>query len=728
MFAFLTLGFSLFAQTNSENSEWEIRALNPNGSVMFTYDLNTGNATATNGVLVKYMGAVLTADEVSINKSSGKVDAWGNVRIQREDQIWAGEHIIYNFKTHQMISEQFRTGKFPVFAEGRGLSADLTNNVYNATNAFITADDISNPLLKIRAARIRSIPGKRIEATHAVLYIGEVPVFYFPYYTRSLSEHANHFSVLPGYRSRFGPFLLGSYTWYLNDNLDGEFHLDYREKRGVGVGPDFNFHLGRWGDGTFRYYYTHDNDPSTNGLIAPVGNDRQRLIFSYQANPFTNFNVKALARYQSDIGVTHDFFESEYRHDPQPDTFVEANKFWDNFSLDVLAQPRVNNFYETVERLPDVRLTGFRQQIGATPLFYQSENSVGYYRRLFAETNNAPNGLSFEAARADTYHQIILPHTFFGWLNVAPRAGGRFTYYSDATGPGAKTDEEFRGVFNTGAEVSFKASRLWPDVKNKALDLDGLRHIIEPSVNYVYVPSPNVRPHELPQFDYELPSLQMLPIEFPEYNSIDSIDSENVIRFGLGNKLQTRRNGQIDDVLNWQVYTDWRLRPRAGQETFADLYSDLALRPRSWLTLESQTRFDINGDRVRMLLHTMTIQPNTTWSWTIGHFYLRDDFNSSPTALGQGNNLVTSTIFYRLNENWGFRATHHYDLRGGRMEEQYYTAYRDMRSWTAALTAGLRDNRGGSDDFIIAFTFSLKAAPRYALGRDTAEPYSLLGR
>ena len=30
-----------------------------------------------------------------------------------------------------------------------------------------------------------------------------------------------------------------------------------------------------------------------------------------------------------------------------------------------------------------------------------------------------------------------MPETFFGWLNFIPRVGGRLSYYSHATGPGA---------------------------------------------------------------------------------------------------------------------------------------------------------------------------------------------------------------------------------------------------------------------------------------------------
>ena len=723
---------SLHAQQET-NSEIEIQSLHGGGTGV-TYNMREQTATGTNGVLINYNGTVLIADSVTINETNGDAYADGRVRIQEGDQIFAGEHMRYNFITHQMVSEQFRSGKPPVYMEGRGLHGTVVSNqlahaTYNATNSIITSDDIAQPAFEIRARRIKIIPNQKVQAWDAVLYAEGVPLFYFPYYSRNLGPHANNFNFVPGYRSLYGPFVLSSYTWYLNEQLNGAVHLDYRETRGVGAGPDFNYNLGRWGEGTVKYYYTHDDKPSTNNVNSPVYENRQRVYFTYLAMPYTNLEIRSLAVWQSDAGVNRDFFEGDYRNNPQPNTFVEGDKLLQNFSIDVLTQPRVDPFFETVERLPDVRVTGFRQQLWGTPLYYESESSAGYYRRLFPETNGVFNRTNnFEASRADTFHQITLPETFFGWLNVTPRVGGRFTYYSEAGGPGATTDETDRRVFNTGAEVSTKASRLWPGVRNSLLDLDGLRHIIEPSIDYDYVPTPNVRPTQLPQFDYELPSLRLLPIEFPEYNSIDSIDSQNVMRFGLRNRLQTKRDGgTVEDLLDWQLYLDWRLKPQANQETFNDLYSDLTLAPRSWIILESQTRFDINSDSFRMLLHTLTLKPNNVWNWTIGHFYLRDDFRNIPTALGEGDDVFTSAFFFRLNENWGARAVHNFDIRNGRLQEQYYTIYRDLRSWTVALTGGVQQNVNGPTDYSIAFTFSFKSTPKYGLGADTVRPYSLIG-
>lgn len=706
-----------------EEPEIIVRPLSGEGQIFGNF--TEGIVSATNGVAVLYGNAYLTADSVEVNHLTGDVDATGKVHIHRDDQTWAGDHIRYNFKTRVIEAELFRTGKYPVFAEGEKLRADQSNQVYTAKGAFVTTDDISEPFSKVRAKSITIVPGKKITLHHATFYMGGVPVFYFPYYVYDLTDD-NHLYVTPGYRSKFGPYLLGTYQWRYNEKINGEYHLDYRTERGVGTGPDLNLHLGRWGELALKYYYLYDMDPSTNTMGFPNPDNRQRLQLSYDAWPVTNFNVKSQVRYLSDDRILPDFFESDYRRNPQPTTFVEVNKLWDNYSLDVYTQPRLNDFFETVESLPDIKLSSFRQQIGPTPFFYESESSAGYYRRLFAETNNMPTGTDFEAARADTFHQIVMPQTFFGWLTLTPRAGGRFTYYEHASGAGATTEEEYRGVFNTGAELTFKLSRLWTDANNSLLDVHGLRHIIQPSVNYVYVPRPSVPQEELPKFSYQSPSLRLLPIEYPDYNSIDSIDSQNVMRFGVMNKLQTKRDGQLEDLLRWDVYTDWRLRPGTNQTTFADLWSDLLFRPRNWLTLESQTRYDIDNGTCDMSFTTLTLKPNNVWNWTIGHWYLRDDFDS-PYPLGMGNNLVTSSIFYRLNEDWAFRATHYYEVRLGRLQEQLYTAYHDFRSWTGALTFRVRNNGDGQDDYTVAFTFSLKAMPRFKVGEDTLRPYQLIG-
>src|SRR5256886_430963 len=717
---------SLFA-AGAEEEGIEIQGIGP-GQVEFNYE--TGFYMTTNDFVARYQGAVLTAHRAQGNRITGDVEAEGAVNLQYENQVWSGDRLQYNFFTHQIRTARFRTGKSPFFATGDGLSANQTNHTYAATNAFATTEDVEKPGFRVHARRLTIVPGKYFVARDAVLYFGHVPVFFFPYYRRNFDRRQSSFEFTPGYRSSYGPYLLGAYNWYWNEKLYGSLHADYRLKRGFGGGPDAYYDAGVLGEGTVKYYYLRDHEPgfltftngiptsSTNGV--PIEKDRYRLAFTHQVSLRTNLTATAVLRQESDPFVVRDFFESEYRDNTQPGSFLDVNQRWSNFSLDVLAQPRINDFFETIERLPEVKLTGERQQLGVSPFYYESESSVGYFRHTFA--NDLTN--SFAAYRADTFHQLLLPQIFFGWLNVTPRVGGRFTDYGETHGVGTTNKEEQRWVFNTGAEVSFKASRIWPGAHSKLFEMDGMRHVVEPSVNYVFVPTPNKPPPELPRFDSQLPTLRLIPVDFPDYNSIDSIDSQNVLRLGLRNTLQTKRKNGVENLFKWAVYADWRLKPRPDQETFTDVYSDLDFKPRSWITLNSETRYSINDRQWREANHTLTLSPNSTWSWSVGHRYLRSDPTLGPDS---GNNTIQSSFYCRFSENWAGRLQHRFEARDGTLEEQYYTVYRDFRSWTAALTFRVRESRIGPTDYGVAVTFSLKAIPRFKLGDDQNRPNLLLG-
>ena len=704
---------------------------------MVETDPRTGIIHGTNGLCVHYGAMVLTADTGWVNPKTGQVAADGNVRIESNGALWVGEHVQYNYLTRQMKTSQFRTGEAPAYASGDAIYGDLNQKVFTGGEVYVTGDDYSDPSVRIRASTVRIIPGKSVEMWNAVVWAKGVPVFYFPYYKRNLGKRANNFNFLPGTRTTYGAFLLSTYTWYLGDDADGRIHVDYRTRRGFGTGPDVNLDMGRWGQASIRYYYLHDHAPyaSTNGmpLPGPIPENRQRLQLHDQATPYTNINVKTVVDYQSDPSVEHDFFEDDYRENPQPYSFMEVNPYWDNWSLDAETTPRVNTFFDQVARLPDVRLTGFRQEIANTPFYYDGQSSLGYFRRYLEETNGLDQ-TSYSAARADTYHQITLPWTFFNWLNVSPRAGGRWTYYGSESGPGGTNSETYRTVFNTGVNTSFKATRLWEGATNSFLQIDGLRHVIEPSADYVYIPNPSAAPNQLPQFDSDLPSLLLLPIDSSDYNNIDSIDSQNVIRFGLRNTLQTKRDGQVDNLLDWDLMLDWRLAPNNSpysnlgtpgpQKTFDDLYSHVAFRPRSWLTLESQLREDINIGRMNLAFHQVTFAPNERWSWGIGDWYLAGGF---PVSGNLPENLITSTYYYRFNDNWGARMTHYFNAQNGQLQEQNYTLYRDLRSWTGAVTFRVIHNIGAPVDYTVAFSFSLKFAPNIHLGDDTVRPYHLVG-
>jgi LPS-assembly protein len=704
----------------------------------------------SHGVILSNDTVMVASDNAVENDLTGEVVAEGDVTILDHGHIWRGTNFIYNLKTGDVRANTFKSFQEPFTLSGSHLTG-TSNNIYTATHAVITTDDYARPGYMIRAKRITIAVGQYFEAYQATLYWGRTPVFYYPYYKRSLGQHPNNWEFVPGYRSIYGPYLLSAYNWYGNGMLDGTVHMDVRELRGVAGGPDLNFHMGNWGEAAFRYYYANDQQPNADGLGAPdLSENRQRASFYYEVHPTTNLTAKVVADYQSDPLFLRDFFEGQYLTNVEPASFAEVSQLWPNYTLNTMVQPRLVDFFETVERLPDVKLSGLRQEVGDTPLYYESESSVGYFKRAFSSTNSLyyltnytlnPGGMllatrgtnvppaDYSASRVDTFHQFTMPETFFGWLNITPDVGGRLTYYSDVDGPQIHTNQQLRAVFNTGVDVSFKASQVYHDVESSLLDVHDLRHIIEPEVDYAYVPAPTRSPSQVPQFDYQSPSLRLLPIEFPDYNDIDSIGGMNVVRLMLRNKLQTKRANGVEDLVNWAVYTDWNLDPGTNHP-FGDLYSDLDFRPRSWLLLNCSTRYDMVSNHWREAIASVVMQPSTAWSLSLSYDYLINNDPEFQTYLGEnvpGHNLISASLYYRMNENWGAHIAERYEAQYGGVQEQVYSIYRDLRSWTAALLFRITEGPGQPTDFTVALTFSLKAFPRFGLGSDSDRPGSLFG-
>ena len=464
-------GACLCAQAAEPAQTVVIEAVAP-GEILYNYE--TGVGVITNDFVVRLKDATLSAHQGDFNEKTGQFRVEGDVFLQQDNQVWRGERLDYNYLTKKIGSDEFRAGRAPFYAAGEGLALDFTQKVYTATNAFVTSDDSYNPAYRVKTRRLTIAPGKYFEAQDAVVYLGSVPIFYFPYLRRNLDGPMNHVTVLPGYRSVWGAFLLGAYDWYWNDNLQGAVHLDYRTKRGVGAGLDVQYDLGQAGRGDAKFYYAHDLDPSAQipeGDPVP-GKNREMFFLVHRANPLTNLTANLVVRQLSDPYVTHDFFQNLYEENVQPSSFVEARRLWPDFSLNLLVQPQVNEFYQTVERLPSIHLTPARQQIGTTPLYYEGDNSVGYFEQAYAAGRYAttPPSNNYAAFRADTFHQVLLPQTLFGWLNVAPRVGGRFTFYGHENGEDADLSAVDRWVFTTGMEVNFKLSRLWPHATNSLFD------------------------------------------------------------------------------------------------------------------------------------------------------------------------------------------------------------------------------------------------------------------
>ena len=166
--------------------------------------------------------------------------------------------------------------------------------------------------------------------------------------------------------------------------------------------------------------------------------------------------------------------------------------------------------------------------------------------------------------------------------------------------PGIGTTEIFPGplefagstvrtVFDTGAEVSFKLSRTWENVQSRALGLDGLMHVIQPFSDFSFV-STNKDPKDILPFDRFEPSTQLRAIDFPQFTPIDSIASWTVLRAGVSNKLETRRDDTTTTWFELDTYMDVNFDNPYDRGDFSNLFNDIRFAPLPGRVLPSTRR------------------------------------------------------------------------------------------------------------------------------------------
>ncbi|GIT13160.1 MAG: hypothetical protein CM1200mP34_5660 [Verrucomicrobiales bacterium] len=190
-------------------------------------------------------------------------------------------------------------------------------------------------------------------------------------------------------------------------------------------------------------------------------------------------------------------------------------------------------FTGPVERLPEIRLTGLRQGLGSSPVFYESETSVGPFpvspgrhRPLGpARLRGVPRRLA--PATAAAAHLLRLAQR-------QPHAGVRLTHYGATAGgdPALGQAGGMDRLCSTPAS-SFRSRRPARGATLKPpLDVNGLRQSCSRWPITFTCPS-RTGARGTPQFDRELQS-SPAAIDFPDYNSIDNIDSRKSCAWASG--------------------------------------------------------------------------------------------------------------------------------------------------------------------------------------------------
>jgi len=208
-------------------------------------DANGSIASSEGNPVVLYQDQIITADELSYDRNTSIMEAKGNVNIFKGGQYYGiSDYTRLNFVDDTRYSKPYYavdqlSGLWMSAAEAQGCQNDI-----DLSSGAVSGCDSADPLWKIRfTSGDYNTENMWVNLYNARLEIGEVPVFYLPYFGYPTDRTRRSGLLIPimGWSGSEGfyyqqPIYFAPQNWW-----DLEFRPQIRTMRGSGIYSDFRF-------------------------------------------------------------------------------------------------------------------------------------------------------------------------------------------------------------------------------------------------------------------------------------------------------------------------------------------------------------------------------------------------------------------------------------------------------------------------------------------------------
>ena len=542
------------------------------------------------------------------------------------------------------------------------------------------------------------------EAQGNAVYLGGVPVFYWPRFATNLSDpNAYLVGAKIGNDQIFGTRLETSFNLYQllgvrnpPKNTKWIGHLDYLSERGVGFGSEYNYRFqdGLFGipgpaNGIYKSWFINDDGLDTLGRgrrdLVPEEDLRGRILARHRHRFAPGFSLRAELGYITDRNFLEQFFEQEYDFEKDFDTgfWLERNVGVQSFNLQ--ANVQVNDFNTTTSWLPKFDHFTLGQRLGR---FTWNEHShIGYARFRGADAPLDPVDLApfdllawerndTEGVRVGTRQEISLPiQTERG--KIIPYLVGDLTYYQeDING-----DDSLRGFYQTGVRASTSMWKVDPTIQSTLFNVNGLAHKVTFDAD-LYFSESSQDLTDFPLYDpldddaqenfrhrfvfdtFGIPIGDDIPSQFDERNfalrtglqryvtspSAEIADDQVAVRLGARQRWQTKRGlPGAERITDWiTLDSEIVYYPDANEDNFGADFGqynyDFAWHLGDRFSLVSDGHLDFFSQGLRTASFGGIItRPD------VGNLYLGYRFIEGPIS----SNIISANVAYRMSDKWG---------------------------------------------------------------------------
>ncbi len=395
----------------------------------------------------------------------------------------------------------------------------------------------------------------------------QIPALWVPYMGVNLDRQTYLLrSVSAGRSSSFGttvetrwdPTDLGDFPEWLDEWTAS---VDYFSKRGTGLGSDIQYSFGEQGgikqEGEVTGYYIEDTaDEDSLGRAVPRS-DRGRFQLFHRADWSNDLRTDFEYNHLSDHTFLREYFRSDFTSHKAPETQVHSRFRRDHVWGGGQFKVQSNDFLTQREALPGFELHTFGIPLG--PLVYDASYDAGLYRYTYSERLDGFEDTP-EVLRLHSEQRLSLPFRW-GFLKIDPFARALGTYARRSVDEVVNDDIVYgnsvsRTGASWGARVGTDLSRVY-NVSSSRLNLNRMRHIVSPYI-------------EAERLEVDEDSANFIQMRgedpWPRYGRgprerddwIDAIDDADVLRTGLRQRFQTKRNGVSVDWLSLDLEAVFR--------------------------------------------------------------------------------------------------------------------------------------------------------------------------
>ena len=569
------------SQATVDRPDFSVKVPRPGAPAMGEELIDSDSQETDNGirhlrgkVRIELHNATFMADTVDYNEDTHIFKAQGHVYYRNYDQnevIYCDRAeyntdnetgMFYDLQGYAKTKVVARPGvlitQAPFYFQGAW--ADKVEGKYILHEGFITDCKVPNPWWTLHADLFDILPGDRAIAHKAVFHLKGLPVFYFPYFNKSLKKEPRTSGFLTpniGNSSTNGYMFGLGYYYAITRSLDLTYLFQDFTTRGYAHHLDFRGKPTQKSDFNLIFYGVQDRGYLSGGtLIKAPG---YSITGAGKMEFGDGWILRGNIDYISSLAFRQQFsqsFNEASGSETHSTASLQKNFGYYTFTT---AVSRTEDYLSAttgdavvIRKLPEFDLTGRDQQVisGPLPLWLSFDTSYSLFHRVEPSNAAEPTAVpgyyetSQFSSRAD-FEPTVVSSFHWGQFSLIPSFTMHETYYGQSFLNGAISSSSL-----TRSAPEFNVDFVLPAferVFNKKTFLgDKLKHVIEPRASYKYVSN-------VTRFDDTL-----------HFDPLDLLSDTNQVEFGITNRLYAKKGDTVTEVLSWELMQERYFDPTFG--------------------------------------------------------------------------------------------------------------------------------------------------------------------